>query len=380
MPSDQKKLARAVQNRQLCGAPMHCPGWAPMMAALSHAIDSRERHVAPHAPRRWTSGGVKEKWASLRITNGSPDPVITALVQFVECLSTYVCQECGGSGEHRVVGSIHATLCMHCLSEWQIGEGTTALSVDHGAHRHEAQVRALATALIPQTRPPVPKRPYHLRDRPRNGAEGTARHWARQGRRRILTALASPKRRPGKRGRINEVALLRIGTTLARADAAVGRAMVLAVECLASDTLEDKYEADAYRDAARSAHNRLRRALEGSRRSHRIEDLARTARKCRRRVRRIERRLDRLELAMLAREALGHAGTKLWGQDDAPQAEATIATSALGPRTRNAALALYEATDPSASPRDRIDYALARRRPEDPQEQFQSHADPGETA
>lgn len=221
---------------------------------------------------------MKEKWASLRIGNGAADPVSDAFVQFVQCLSTFVCQDCGGPGEHRVVGSIHATLCGHCLAEWQIGEDTTALSDDYaGDNRHGAHVRARATALIPQSRPPPPKRRYLLRDRPRNGAEGSARHWARQARRRILKALASRKRRPGQRRQLDEVALMRLGTTLARVDAAVGRAMVLAVECQASDTRDDKNEADACRDAARKAHDRLRQAVEGSRRGQRIEDLARTA-------------------------------------------------------------------------------------------------------
>lgn len=84
---------------------------------------------------------------------------------------------------------------------------------------------------------------------------------------------------------------------------------------------------------------------------------------------------------MLAREALGHAGTKLWGQGDPTHAEGTIARSTPGPRTRKAALALYEATDPSASARNRINDALGRGRTEEPQEEFRSraviHADSG---
>lgn len=45
MTSDEENVARAIQDRQGCRAPMYCPGWEPMMAALSYAIDDRERRV-----------------------------------------------------------------------------------------------------------------------------------------------------------------------------------------------------------------------------------------------------------------------------------------------------------------------------------------------
>lgn len=85
------------------------PGWLPLVAGLSLAIETMVRGE-PDPPR---VDQVKEKFGGLRfyVSHGSHD--VHALIETAEHASFHTCQDCGSPGQLRP-GSWSRTLCDRC--------------------------------------------------------------------------------------------------------------------------------------------------------------------------------------------------------------------------------------------------------------------------
>jgi hypothetical protein len=82
------------------------PGWLPLVAGLSLAIEALARDM-PDPPR---VAQVKEKFGGLRFYMSHGHDDIFALIDTAEAASFHVCQECGSPGQLRP-GSWLKTLC-----------------------------------------------------------------------------------------------------------------------------------------------------------------------------------------------------------------------------------------------------------------------------